>query len=80
MKAAAFETSANDNVFAYLRKNGNREVLVLLNLSEQALPNISVTDDRVEGRFQNVFSGDATEFKNRTSLVMQPWEYLVFEK
>ena len=56
------------------------EVLVVLNLSDQSLQKISFDDDRVEGKFKNVFSGDVTNFSSNKELAMQPWEYLVFEK
>jgi alpha-amylase len=73
-------TTDNAQVFAYLRKNGNREVLVVLNLSDQSLPNISFDDDHVEGKFKNVFSGDLIDFSGTGELALQPWEYRVFEK
>lgn len=74
------KTSDSKNAFAYLRKNGNKEVLVLLNLSLQKNLHIEILDERLTGVFKNVFSGVANDFTRKKSFEMQPWEYLVYEK
>lgn len=70
---------ANQNILAYLRKNGNKEVLVVLNLSNE-LVRFSITGAMVTGNFKNVFSGDDNDFTKQKDFEMQAWEYLVFEK
>ena len=72
-------TSANDKVFSYLRKKGNSEVLVLLNLSKDKI-RFSLDDKAVTGRFKNIFSFAENDFTSEKSFEMQPWEYLVYEK
>ena len=74
------KTMEDAHIFSYLRKKGNREVLVILNWSDLSLPRISIEDDRVEGAFKNVFSGAMNDFTNNRTLDMHAWEYLVYEK
>lgn len=74
------QTSQNNHVFAYLRKNGNREVLVLLNLSGQGNLPVQLTDDEISGAFTNVFSGETVNFSAQKEVQMKAWEYLVYEK
>jgi len=74
------KTTADDKVFCYLRKNGEHEVLVVLNLSAQNDLHFEFKDPQVKGRFANVFSGAANDFNATTPFEMQAWEYLVYEK
>jgi len=73
------QTTDNAHIFAYLRKKGNREVLVLLNLSANKL-RFDISDPKVGGQFKNVFSGSPNDFTTERSFEMQGWEYLVYEK
>lgn len=74
------KTSADDKVFCYLRKNKDREVLVVLNLSGQADLHFDLLDNQVMGTYRNAFSGAANDFTLTRSFEMQPWEFLVYEK
>ncbi len=74
------KTSDPTNVFAYLRKNGNKEVLVVLNMSPKKDLHFDITDEMVKGIYKNVFSGAANDFTSEKSFEMQGWEYLVYEK
>lgn len=74
------KTSDSRNVFAFLRKKENKEVLVVLNLSPQKDLHFEITDSNVTGTYKNVFSGAANDFTNEKSFEMQAWEYLVYEK
>jgi hypothetical protein len=65
---------------AWLRKNGSKEVLVVLNLSAQKNLPVEITDEKVAGSFTNVFSMAARDLTKEKSFEMQPWEYLVYEK
>ena len=73
-------TTAPREVMAYMRKNGNREILVVLNLSRQKDLHFDITDERVSGTWRNIFSGAANDFSGNRSFEMQDWEYLVYEK
>ena len=74
------KTTDSKNVFAYLRKKDDKEVLVLLNLSaENNLP-VEITDEMVKGVFKNSFAGSTTNFTTDRKLSVHAWEYLIFEK
>lgn len=73
-------TTDSKNVFAYLRKKGDSEVLVVLNLSAQNDLHFDIVDEMVKGVYKNVFSGAANDFNAEKSFEMQGWEYLVYEK
>ncbi len=49
-------TTANDKILAYIRKNGKDEVLVVLNLSKEPV-SFSILDEHVSGSFKSVFDG-----------------------
>lgn len=74
------KTSDQKNVFAFLRKNGDKEVLVVLNLSQQKNLHFDILDAMVSGIYKNIFSGAANDFSVEKSFEMQAWEYLVYEK
>ncbi|MGJ7032907.1 alpha-amylase family glycosyl hydrolase [Niabella hirudinis] len=73
-------TTADDKVLAYLRKNGDHEVLVVLNFSDISQLQIDITDTHLTGMFNDVFSGAARDFTMAKSFEMQPYGYLVYEK
>ncbi len=77
-----FQLATTDaaHVMAYLRKNGEHEVLVVLNMSAQANLHFSITDNHVTGIYRNVFSGAANDFTNAKDFEMQPWDFVVYEK
>lgn len=64
-------------VFSYLRKHSEDEVLVVLNCSDTP-KNFEVKD--VKGVFENVFGGPDIDFKNDNFVYVKEWGYLVFEK
>ncbi len=72
-------TSADNNMLAYLRKNGNDEVFVLLNMSSEKVDCI-IHDEKVNGHFRNIFTEGIINTNEQRQFEMQPWDYLVFEK
>ncbi len=72
-------TDAPANTLAYLRKNGNTEVLVVMNMSKQKI-RFELKDAVVTGNYRNVFSKADNDFTTEKNFEMQPWEYLVYEK
>jgi alpha-amylase len=68
-----------DKVMAYLRKNGQAEVLVLLNFSKEAL-SCSILDEHLNGKFINLFNKEEEDFTGLKIVELQPWQYLVYEK
>ena len=73
-------TSENEQIFSFLRKNGEKEVLVILNLSSNDDLYFEIRDEIVSGIYRNIFSGELTDLTVIRNLVMRAWDYLVFEK
>lgn len=73
-------TSQNENVFSFLRKNGDREVLVFLNLSANDELVIDITDPLISGVYKNVFSEEVHDLSVTRNLQMKAWDWLVYSK
>ena len=73
-------TTSDENILAYLRKNGDAEVLVILNLSYTSPVVFGIADPIVEGRFTELFSGIDNDFSHQLSFEMEAWAYKVFVK
>ncbi len=74
------KTSDPKNIFAFLRKKDNKEVLVVINLSANKDLHFDITDPLVTGVFTNIFSEATNDFTSEKSFEMQAWEALVYEK
>ncbi|MFT4092014.1 MAG: alpha-amylase family glycosyl hydrolase [Niabella sp.] len=72
-------TTADDKIFSYLRKNGDNEVLVILNLSRDKVP-FTITDERLNGEFKNAFSKTLIDFAGSKAFDMAAGDYLVYMK
>jgi len=66
-------------VFAYLRKNGDNEVLVFLNLSSDAI-SFSVEDNIVDGSFEDIFTGTRHNLNADSVIEMPAGGFRVFER
>jgi alpha-amylase len=73
-------TSEDEKIFSYMRKTGEREVLVILNLSAIDDLHFEISGENVSGVYRNVFTGDVIDLTDNRSLAMKAWDYLVFEK
>ncbi|WP_285270158.1 alpha-amylase family glycosyl hydrolase [Kaistella rhinocerotis] len=73
------KTSADDKVLAYIRNNGNDEVLVVLNFSKENVP-FTIDDLNVSGVFKNVFSGPVKDFAKDKSFYLPVGGYAVMQK
>ncbi|MCW3120492.1 MAG: 1,4-alpha-glucan branching protein [Chitinophagaceae bacterium] len=71
--------TTDGRIFSYLRRKGNDEVLVLLNLSAGDV-SFTITGEQVSGNFKNIFSGLQENISQAYELNLQAWGYLVFEK
>ncbi len=80
VKIFRLHTTQDDKILAYLRKNGEKEVLVILNLSSKNDLHFEISDNHINGIYQNVFSGTAVIFLLKRISSMQAWDYLVFQK
>ncbi len=76
----SLKTNEPDKVFAYLRERGARSVLVLLNLSGQAIHNFMIIDERIGGIFTNVFTKEEIKVEYGKSWDLDKWDYKVYEK
>ncbi|OQY94520.1 MAG: 1,4-alpha-glucan branching protein [Sphingobacteriales bacterium UTBCD1] len=74
------KTTQDENILSYLRKNGESEVLVILNLSAKDNLHFELRSENVSGRFQNVFSGGFDDLDDSSSFNMKSWSYLVYQK
>lgn len=84
LKAADVKTNTffirsieNNNVIAFVRKNGNNEVLVLLNFSIEKI-SFEFRHDNPEGKYLDVFSREQTNFTERKNIVLDPWGFKVY--
>ena len=73
-------TSEDEKIFSYLRKAGEREVLVILNLSAIDDLQFEIIGENVSGIYKNVFTGNSIDLTIRRKLSMKGWDYLVFGK
>jgi glycosidase len=73
------QTSHPDKIFAYLRKKGERVVLVLLNLSPYSIE-CTIPDERMSGFYKNVFTGEEICMSSDTKISLRPWHWLVGSK
>jgi glycosidase len=72
-------TTANDKILAYIRKNGKDEVLVVLNMSKEPV-NFKIEDEHVSGAFINVFDKTKRNFDEGKDFNFKVSDYAVFEK
>jgi glycosidase len=70
-------TDYNENIFAFLRTNGNDKVLVILNLSNRDKLQFHITHPLLEGKFQHLFSGIQYKLGEVQTFEMQAYEYTV---
>ena len=72
-------TNHDDKIFAFVRKNGNDEVLVLLNFSAESLmAEAKVTI--LQGMYKNVFEAEKINCSGKLSIGILPWGYKVYQK
>lgn len=72
-------TSADTSVFAYLRKNGDREVMTVINFSDH-LVKFDLLPNWLQGSFREVFTGVETDFSITRNFEMEPREYWVYTR
>ncbi|KFF25388.1 alpha-amylase family glycosyl hydrolase [Chryseobacterium vrystaatense] len=72
-------TSANDKILAYIRKNGKNEVLVILNLSKEPVV-FNIDDQNISGTYRNVFERTKRDFDEGKDFSFKVSDYAVFEK
>ncbi len=73
------ETNSADKIFAFLRKNGDDEVLVILNLSAEKVI-CEILNNVLKGKFINIFQEEIVDFTKLRTIELKPWNYLLYEK
>jgi glycosidase len=69
--------TANESLIAYLRKNGDHEVLVFLNMTRQDIE-FTIEDEKINGIYLNVFTGNKIDLSIDNKLELKAWDYKVF--
>ncbi len=72
------ETTAPEQVFAYLLVHKKEEVLIILNLSSSGPIPFQIKDEKRSGIFKSFFSGEEKDFG--ASFYLNAWGYDVFVK
>jgi alpha-amylase len=73
------QTDHQDKVIAYLRKNGESELIVLLNLSPYPLA-LSVYDQDIRGNFNELFTDKKWNADQEKMVQLEAWGYMVWVK
>lgn len=73
------KTTAENEIFAYLRRNDEREVLVVLNFSKDTVK-FTINDALLQGVFSDVFHGAERNFSPGTDFQFNPGDFAVFQK
>ncbi len=68
--------TAENNVFSYVRRKEAREVVTLLNFSGQTIA-VQFPGSAIQGRYQNLFTGQELNWNESVLLEMKPYESLV---
>ena len=79
MTTYLLNTTVNDKILAYIRKNGENEVLVVLNMSKQPI-NFTIQDENLNGAFKNVFEKTKRNFSEGKDFSFKVSDFAVFEK
>ncbi len=64
---------------AFIRKNENDEVLVILNLSCEEV-DLEIFDPLIQETFTDVFNNERIDFCEKQNIKLQRWNYRVYEK
>ena len=79
-KTFIFHTDHENNILAYLRQNKEKEVLVFLNLTNDAVK-FTISGNKLAGNFKNIFAAQhSIDLTLKTSFQLKGWEYQVYEK
>lgn len=76
---AKLKTDKDELVYAYERKGIKNKILVLLNLSNEAV-SFSLNPNVFKGTAKNVFTGISSDFTKSQQYSLPPWGYEVWEQ
>ncbi|TDH26507.1 DUF3459 domain-containing protein [Segetibacter sp. 3557_3] len=72
--------ASSANIFAFKRSKGDREVVVILNLSASGRQRFLLPEASLSGTYTGAFSGIPYYFDENVSFELQAWDYLVYYK
>jgi glycosidase len=64
-------------LLCYVRKSGERNVIVFLNLSVKAI-SFGIGNEELKGTYTDLFSGKQRNFENDKNIQIEPWGFQVF--
>ncbi len=70
-------TTAIEDLFSFVRKANNREVVVILNFTDKKIK-FHITDTRIRGVFTDVFT--SKEHYSIEEFIIKPWGYILLHK
>ncbi len=68
-----------DAIYAYRRVKGEKEVVVILNLSD-TLQEFTLSGEAVSGEYTNVFANSTMTVTENMGMQLNPWSYLLLER
>lgn len=71
------KTEDDDKVYAYVREKEGNKVLVILNLSGEAVET-TIDDESLKGKAENVFQGKTENFDPAAPVKLNAWGYFVY--
>jgi hypothetical protein len=72
-------TTADDKVYAYLRENKGRKVLVVLNWSPSVVEIKAAGTPVIAGKTIEIFSGKKVDLQAGEAFTLKPWDYRVYD-
>ncbi len=70
-------TTADDHVYAFVRKKASRKVFVITNLSATA-QKVTLQGDAFIGIYKDIFTGKEKKFVKGEEVILSPWGFFVY--
>jgi alpha-amylase len=67
-------TNDDENIYAFIRKNGNNKILIIVNLSN-AEQDFKISDEEINGNATNIFTSKRENISNRQVIKLDAWGY-----
>ena len=73
-----FETTAEEQVWAFYRKKNGDKIIAILNLSPETA-SFSINDPALAGQYTDVLTGQLYELGTKESMTINPWGYWLLD-
>jgi alpha-amylase len=77
--ALILSNTSPEQIFSFIRRYQQNEVLVILNLSSD-IRSVIITGQTLAGSYRDVFNADAPDFISGQPLQLKAWDYRVYAK